>query len=93
MTALHDETAHIARAVAALGDRFATAPKESPFFDQACRDAIKGKTDAITLDILMRRIADAEYAKARGGGPPLDDINKVRRLWLDIYAREYGRAA
>jgi len=71
-------------------------PQEEPrsvFFDQACIDAIKGKTDSVALDILMRRIMDAEHAKRMGYGPPLDDIYKVRRLWLDIYAREYGAVA
>lgn len=87
-----DERTHIVRAVACLGDRHAK-PAESPFFDEACREAIKGKTDAIALDILMRRIMDAEHAKRMGGGPPLDELNKVRRLWLDTYAREYGAVA
>ena len=53
MTDLLDECAHIARAVACLGDRHAK-PVESPFFDQACRAAIKGKSDAVALDKHMR---------------------------------------
>lgn len=67
--------------------------REAVFFDERCVAAIVGQPDDKALDILARRIADAEHDKQCGYGPPLDDINRIRRLWLDIYARHYGRAA
>lgn len=64
-----------------------------PFFDAEARAAIEGKPDGEALDILAKLISDGEYAKQQGYGPPLDDLNKVRRLWLEIYDRLYRKDA
>lgn len=84
---------HAARAAVALDDELARADPWTVFFSVACRRAIEGRPDDEALTILRDKIDGASLAKLRGEGPPQDEINQVRRLWLDIYERNYARAA
>ena len=81
------------RAAAALGDGLAKVRPQAVFFDEIAAEAIAGKSDDEALTILSSLIDEAEADKRAGYGPPTETINIVRRRWLDIYARLYGRAA
>ena len=61
------------------------------FFSEKVAAAIEGKTDDEALQIIASMIADTQFAKQEGSGPPQDEINQARRLFLNIYARLYGR--
>ena len=39
------------------------------------------------LDTAASLIMEASEAKERGFGPPLDDLNRARRAWLNAYER------
>lgn len=64
---------------------------EPVFFSENVVAAIAGKSDDDALQTVANMIADAQFAKQQGSGPPLDEINQARRLYLNIYARMYGR--
>lgn len=87
------ELQRLAATAALRDDRLASADPWAVFFSVACRRAIEGKPAEEALNILREAIEDAQFAKLRGEGPPLHEINEARRLWLGIYAMQYGRAA
>lgn len=64
-----------------------------PFFLERCQAFIEGLTPAEKLDRLAAMIANAQLDKDAGHGPPQDEINAARRLWLNLYNQLYGRAA
>lgn len=70
-----------------------SAPIRYPFFSETVDHAIHGRSPDDQLTILADLISEAQADKEAGYGPPQHDINRARRLWLDIYASLYGRAA
>lgn len=64
------------------------------FFFELCRAAMDSEQDPDKqLELLAKLITDAELAKQIGSGPPQDEINRARRLWLAIYDEHCWRNA
>lgn len=70
-----------------------SAPIRYPFFSETVEHAIHGRSPDDQLAILADLISEAQADKEAGFGPSQHDINRARRLWLDIYASVYGRVA
>lgn len=65
---------------------------EAPaFFSEKVDACIAGKSDADALTDLAELITDAAAAKDAGHGPPIHELNRARRKWLDIYERLHAR--
>jgi hypothetical protein len=65
------------------------------FFSEAAANAIEGKPPLEQLEILQRMVDEAAFAKSTGSGPPLDEINIVRRRYIriasDLYRGKFVR--
>lgn len=87
-------TTMLARALELLPEEDPPPSKrEAVFFSEHVDAAISGKSPDEALDALRKLIDEATIAKEFGSGPPMDELNRARRKWNDIYARHYGRAA
>lgn len=82
---MRDEHAILSRAVMALGDKIAKSDPWTAFFSVACRRAIEGKSPEDAMALLNEFVTDAQFAKLRGEGPPLDEIRAVHRLYNQIH--------
>ena len=68
----------------------ATRLAETPvFFSQVADAAIRGKEPLEQLENLQRLVDEAQSAKEAGSGPPLDEINIVRRRFVRIASELY----
>lgn len=54
------------------------------FFDEK----VRAELDRGDLTAAAQLITAATIDKEFGSGPPLDDLNRARRMWLDAYERE-----
>ncbi|MGX9120293.1 hypothetical protein ACWTU6_27060 [Mesorhizobium sp. BHbsci] len=59
------------------------------FFSEEVAAAIKGKAPLDQLEIIRNLVDEADAAKQAGSGPPLDDINAARRLYIRIAGELY----
>lgn len=67
----------------------ATAIAEPVFLSEIAEHAIKGKEPLEQLATLQKLVDDASFAKEQGSGPPVDEINVLRRRYIRIAEDAY----